>query len=385
MVSPFNIAFKSSNADSVGTKIKNWVWNFGDGSTSTQPNPSHIYATPGAFHPSLVVSNALGFAPSSSGPMIIVTNPMATFTASPANPCPLLTVQFKSPNTDSGKNKITSWLWNFGDGSPVSTAQNPTHVYATLGTFHPALTLVNQYGVLPTCSGPAINVSNPTVSFTESKSNGVSLFTVAFKAPKTDSAGVAIKSWAWDFGDKQVSFLENPSHTYTNPGVYSPSIIVSNALGLLSSRAGTPITVDFPGVKITASPTNGSSPLTVQFKSPTTDTGGNKIFNWLWTFGDGMTSTNQNPSHIYSNGGTFHPYLTVINAHYLTWQNSAPVIVANGVGSSAVRASELVVVNQPPQLSLIISSASAIVSVGPANILTTPCSPPRILRLHRIG
>jgi len=363
-VSRLAVAFKSPGMDSLGTKIKSWLWHFGDGSTSTLQNPSHIYTNAATFHPSLLISNALGLLPVSSGPAaIIVTNPMVKFTASTPNPCPFLTVKFKSPSTDSGKNKITSWSWGFGDDSPVSTEQNPSHVYATLGTFHPTLTVVNQYGVSPTSSGPAINVSNPTVSFTESKSNGVSLFTVAFKAPKADSAGVAIKSWAWNFGDKQVSFLQNPSHTYTNPGTYNPSIIVSNALGLLSSRAGTPILVDFPEAKITVKPTSGSAPLTVEFKSPATDTGGSKILTWLWTFGDGSSSsTNQNPTHIYSNGGTFYPSLRIVNTHYITWSNAVPIIAVSGVGSSAVRTSELVVVNQPPQLSLIISGASAIVS-----------------------
>ncbi len=158
------------------------------------------------------------------------------------------------------------------------------------------------------------------------------------------------------------SALENPTHTYTNRNTYTPALTVTNALGLVSSRQGSPITVALPSVKITASKVTGSSSLTVQFKTPTTDTGGNKITSWSWNFGDNTPlSTEPSPSHTYASAGTFQPLLTVVNACTLSWQDSGPAITVNGVNPSELSKS-LITVNQPPTLSLVISGANAIVS-----------------------
>ncbi len=212
-VSRFTAAFKAPSVDSVGTKIKSWHWNFDDGSSGTGQNVSHVYTNALTFHPSLIVSNALGFSPSCSGPLVTVTNPIIKFTISKTNLCPLLVAEFKAPTTDSGGNKITTWYWAYGDGT-VGTTPNPTHAYASVGTYHPTLNVVNQYGVHSMIySGPAVSVSNPTIQFTQSKNSGVSRLAISFKCPSTDSAGVAIKGWHWTFGDYQQQ-RPGKSHSY---------------------------------------------------------------------------------------------------------------------------------------------------------------------------
>jgi PKD repeat protein len=324
-VSRLTAAFKSPSVDSVGVSIKGWIWNFGDGTFGTGQNPSHIYTNLGTYFPALTVTNLVGVTETTSGPTITVTNPAVKFTANHTNACPHMTIQFTSPAGDSGGNRITNWLWNFGDGT-YSTLQNPAHIYTNIQTYNPALTVANAYGLVPACSGPAIKVINPAVQFTVARSNGVSRLTVAFKSPSIDSVGVSIRGWVWNFGDGTIGSGQNPSHTYTNIGTYYPALTVTNTFGLYPVASGPAVTVTNPAIKFTAAVTNGTAPLTVQFKAPNIDSGGNVIKNWYWNFGDGAISTNENPVHIYTNNVTYYPALAAINAFGLSPTSFGPVI-----------------------------------------------------------
>ncbi len=351
-VSRLAVAYKSPLVDSVGVSIKSWQWNFGDGTFGSGQNPTHTYTNLGTYLPSLTISNTLGLAATSSG-SIMVTNPMVKFTVNHTNSCPLLTIQFTSPATDSGGNKIASWLWNFGDGTS-SAAQNPTHAYNSVQTYNPSLTIANAYGLSPNSSGPAINVVNPTVQFTAGPSNGVSRLTVAFKSPLVDSVGVSIKNWQWNFGDGTFGAGQNPTQTYTNLGTFHPALTVTNSLGLYPVTSGSTVTVTNPMVKFTASVTNGTGPLTVQFKAPSVDSGGNTIKSWYWRFSDGAFSTTQNPSHTYAQNGIFFPALFTTNAFDLSPTGSGPAI--NVKSGSAVQ------VTSSPQLAVTLVNGAVALS-----------------------
>jgi len=82
-------------------------------------------------------------------------------------------------------------------------------------------------------------------------------------------------------------------------------------------------------VQFTANPTNGAVPLTVQFTSPSIDSQGNAITQWNWNFGDGSTSTLQNPSHTYTTAGTFNPYLIATNSIGFVVLGSGPSITVS--------------------------------------------------------
>ena len=120
--------------------IASRTWNFGDGSTSTQTSPSHMYGAAGAYTVVLTVRDGSGNASQASATISVAAQPLPplqpAFTFSPANPAAGDTIGF----TDQSTGGVTSWLWNFGDGG-VSSAQNPTHAYANAGTYSVALTV----------------------------------------------------------------------------------------------------------------------------------------------------------------------------------------------------------------------------------------------------
>jgi PKD repeat protein len=88
---------------------------------------------------------------------------------------------------------------------------------------------------------------------------------------------------------------------------------MEGATGWGTTYDGCPTDVWPSGVQYTANPINGTVPLTVQFNCPGVDSYGNTITNWTWNLGDGTTSTNQNPTHVYTNAGSFSPILIAVN------------------------------------------------------------------------
>ncbi len=157
--------------------------------------------------------------------------------------------------------------------------------------------------------------SPPTVLFTANPTNGVTPpLTVQFSSPNTNSQGGAIKMWNWAFGDGSSSTFQNPTHTYTNAGIYKPSLTTTNNFGLATVGSGPSIFLYYSTVAFTATPTNGMTPLlTVQFTSPNVDSQNHAITQWNWNFGDGSTSTSQSPSHNYTVAGLFQPTLVATN------------------------------------------------------------------------
>lgn len=140
-----------------------WSWNFGDGGTSTAQHPSHTYTLSGTYTVRLTASNAEGTGdPSTKTNYISVSAPLpnAQFTASPTTGTAPLTVYF----TDQSTNSPTSWSWNFGDGG-TSTAQHPSHIYTSSGTYTVSLTVANAAGSDSEVKVGFVTVTSNTVNY----------------------------------------------------------------------------------------------------------------------------------------------------------------------------------------------------------------------------
>ena len=139
------------------------------------------------------------------------------------------------------------------------------------------------------------------------RSSGMVPLTVSFTSARNDSAGNSITNWSWSFGDGSSSAAQNPSHTYTNTGSFSATLIETNNSGATIAGGGASLSVYGGTVAFTAAPTNGVVPLTVSFTSASVDSGGNAVTGWEWTFGDGSTSNAQDPSHTFTTSRDFRP------------------------------------------------------------------------------
>jgi PKD repeat protein/N-acetylneuraminic acid mutarotase len=146
----------------------------------------------------------------------------------------------------------------------------------------------------------------PDAAFFATPVSGMAPLAVQF----TDASTGTVEAWLWDFGNAVTSTLQSPSHVYTATGVYTVSLLVSGPGGSDLLVRPDYITVTeriTPSADFTAAPLSGPSPLTVTF----TDTSSGPITAWLWDFGDAVTSTVQNPSHVYSAAGAYTVSLLV--------------------------------------------------------------------------
>ena len=239
--------------------------------------------------------------------------PMAGFEGTPLSGAAPLDVDF----VDQSTNDPTSWWWDFGDGS-TSTQQNPAHEYAEEGTFTVSLTVTNAGGEDTVTEVEYITVSAPPdppeANFAATPLNGAKPLVVQF-AEKCKGEDC---TWLWVFGDGLTSTTRVPQHTYEQQGVYTVSLTITNEDGSDTMTIEDYITVtegdDTPirnCVDFTGSPTSGYAPLHVSFTdlTPSEDP-----TYWIWDFGDGTTSSSQNPEHVYTEPGVYTVELTTGNA-----------------------------------------------------------------------
>jgi parallel beta-helix repeat protein len=221
--------------------VTGWSWDFGDGSTSTQQNPLHVFQNAGSFTVRLTVSSAGGQNTKTRTAYVSVASPIqapvAEFTAAPLAGTAPLSVQFTDQSTGA-----SSWSWNLGDGS-TSAGRNPLHTYFAGGAFTVTLTVSNSAGQATRVRQAYINVSVPTsapvAEFAATPTMGVAPLSVQF----TDLSTGSPAAWLWDFGDGQTSSERNPAHIYTTSGAYTVRLTASNAGGQTTTSRTSYITV----------------------------------------------------------------------------------------------------------------------------------------------
>jgi PKD repeat protein len=240
-----------------------WLWNFGDGNTSTAQNPTNTYVAAGNYSVQLTATNAGGSNTSLQNGYIFAYIPaVANFTANVTTGPNPLTVQFTDLSTGSPYN----WYWQFGDTYIVntSTAQNPVHTYQTVGIYSVNLTVSNTY------SSSYLNRTNyindttppPIARIYANVTSGVAPLAVSF----TDLSGNSPTSWLWSFGDGSANVTtQDATHTFASAGSYNVSLTATNAGG--SSTAYKMINVyvppTFTSIAPTTGPLAGGTPVTI--------------------------------------------------------------------------------------------------------------------------
>lgn len=267
-----------------------YLWNFGDGNTSNEVSPSHIYALPGDFTVSLTVTNSCG-SNTSTKVITVLALPKAAFSSDVTVGCSALTVHFNDLST----NNPTSWKWTFPGGSPSSsTIKNPIIVYNNPGQYDVSLIASNGVGSDTIVKSNYINVITiPTASFTSSINGNVVTFN------NTSTYG---NTYLWNFGDGNTSTQINPVHTYSQENTYTVSLTVTNACG--TNTVTHTVTIVFPPTAgFSANITSGCEPLTVVFNNTTSNNA--TYFNWSFPGGTPGNSTLMNPTVVYSTAGSY--------------------------------------------------------------------------------
>jgi parallel beta-helix repeat protein len=244
-------------------------------------------------------------------------HPDASFTGSPTSIDSGQSVTFT--HTGSNGNAPATYQWDFGDGTPNSTLENPTHLYASPGNFTVGLTVTDAdlETIFYSRTGYIYAYDDlfPDANFTVSSASIISGQSVNFT--HTGSNGNAPATYQWNFGDGMAnSTLENATHVYLTPGNYTVVLTVIDIdldlhtfsrIGCVSVAANL-----FPSANYTISSTSIITGQSVSFTH--TGSNGNAPATYQWDFGDGTAnSTLENPTHIYTLTGYYNVVLTVMD------------------------------------------------------------------------
>jgi gliding motility-associated-like protein len=284
---------------STGPGTLSYQWLFGDGGSSTATSPSHVYSAAGSYSVTLIAQSSLGCVDTLVRNNAVTIRDVQSAFTGPDSVCANQQVLFINTSNPLPTNAS---VWDFGDGTSSNT---PVKAWGTPGVYQ--VQLINNYGTCTdTVTRPIRVLALPVANFTANDSIDCEApFTVNFQDLST--GGV---SWRWDFGDGGTSTQQNPVHTYTANGQYTVKLVVTNASGCRDSLIKTQyIRIVRPVVNMGGVPVEGCIPYTFVPTANVTAIDG--VASYLWDFGDGNTSTAQNPSHVYPNQGTYTVKLLV--------------------------------------------------------------------------
>ncbi|MFZ1307110.1 MAG: PKD domain-containing protein, partial [Ferruginibacter sp.] len=285
---PVTISFTNSSS---GSGTLSYLWNFGDGLTSTLQNPTHTYVIQGNFTVSLRVTSSTGCITTITRPNAVVINFLRASFVSPASSCINDAVNFTNTSTPTP----TSVLWDFGDGT-TSTTLSPVKTYTATGSY--TVKLVARLGACVDSTTFVFNVyPKPTAGF-----SGINR--TACEPPLTvtfTNTSTAPATYFWDFGDGATSTAQNPVHTYTAYGSFHVKLIVTNFVGCSDSLIiNNYVQILPPDASINNLPQSNCAPLTWTFSS--TVNSPDPVVSYFWDLGDGTTSTLPNPTNTYPTG-----------------------------------------------------------------------------------
>ena len=282
-----------------------WIWQFGDGNTSDEQNPVHIFETAGAFTVTLTVSRSEDPNVTSTAERIVTVLPpplIANFEWWPDDPFVGGGVEF----LDLSEGEPVVWEWNFGDGSG-SSQQSPIHSYSDTGTYNVALAVTDSTGASDEITQELYVGDDPYLAdFTWEPDEPHAGQAVEFFDQSQDDP----MTWHWQFGDGGTSRQQHPVHWFDEPGAFDVTLTVAfNPEGtILRSTTHTiiigasPLEADFFWIPLT--PKAGEM---AEF----TDVSRGRPTSWYWDFDDGSTSQTQHPAHAYQAPGQYTISLTI--------------------------------------------------------------------------
>ncbi|HTH31411.1 MAG TPA: PKD domain-containing protein, partial [Lacibacter sp.] len=290
-----------------------YSWDFGNGVTSTQYSPQYTYTVAGTYTVKLKATDPSTGCTSEATQVIIVRDFNSAFnfnTSFVGNAsCPPVMARFN--NTSAGAVKVK---WDFGDGTTADNVNYPSHIYTKAGTYIVTLYVYGYNGLTGTYTD-SVKVKGLDASIKFNPTETCSSQPVNFSA-----SAKGVSSYVWDFGDGQLfsSTDSTAIHSYKGPGVYKPSLLITNTDGCTIAAPSTEkITIDSLSAKIKGIPLQACNQVKINFNADVYSVGASQNQNFLtykWNFGTGNaadTVNTANPVFQYNSPGTYTVSLRV--------------------------------------------------------------------------
>lgn len=293
--------FSFVNNSTTGSSVS-YSWDFGDGTTSTEANPTHTYSTAGNFKIHLDVRSGNDYAFAEKFINVMPT-PHVDFNILSGT---LNGKSFTFISSSTIQSGSMNYFWNLGNGN-TSTLINPTETYQTSGNYEVKLIVTSDFGCKDSISkivNYATDCNLPTAAFTvnttnQCKNNNRFIFT------NQSSVIGGQLAYSWDFGDGTTSSELNPTKTYNNLGNYQVTLTVKNKAGDCAATANQTINVVGVNAAFVADPVSLQCFSNNKFEMTNESSASTSGLQYEWNFGDGTTSTASNPTKSYSSVGTY--------------------------------------------------------------------------------
>lgn len=346
------VTFSGAGSSDAEGGILSYEWNFGDGTTGTGFNVSHVYTTGGAYLVSLKVTDDRGgvgedfvfvnvrvpslppnLSPvANAGPDIVATAGQ-TFTLSGA----------ASTDTDG---QVASYTWSFDDGTSA-TGETVGKIFHSTGIYTVTLTITDNRGTIATdtaivtvlapAGGNAVPIAKAGPDAYASVGE-----TVTFSGAASSDPDGTISSFAWDFGDGTQGSGVSPIKTYSTAGVYVVTLVVTDNSGAKSTDTFTMTIHNI--IKQNQPPLANSTPVTtsatvgqaIAFSGSASLDPDGTVVSYSWNFGDGTSATGSAATKTYTTAGTFTVTLTVTDNGGATGTSTSVVTVQAAANVSPV-------------------------------------------------
>lgn len=292
-----------NNSTGAGT----YFWDFGDGTTSQQPNPVHVFGDSTFYQITLIAGTSFGCSDTTSLTVQAIDTPVTSFTLLPDSGCGPLDVDFT--NLTSGY--YGTFAWNFGDGDSSTAFQPGMHTFqqslTSDTTYYITLTASNKCGVRVMEDSVRV-LPSPVAGFSPNRSTGCSPQPIEFQ---NISQGLP-QTFFWDFGNGNTSTKHTPDTQYftadSTDSVYHVMLIAYNTCGSDTAWDSLTIHPNTARAFFHTDTTRGCAPLTVNFSNFSSGT-----FYYEWDFGDGNTTVGKNAQHTFPQPGTYTVELAANN------------------------------------------------------------------------
>lgn len=329
--------FSAVDSTDFNDPIESYHWDFGDGTEATDPTVTHTYVAAGDYELILTLTDSKGGISQmiQTVSVALTTPPLADFSLvlkpgeNVARAGDVITFQDESSDTDS---QIVSWKWHFGDGDEASD-RNVSHVYADYGDVVVGLRVTDTQGEVGIQTrSMTIASQRPVTVFTLSAEQPNQYESVTFDASESFDPDGIIVSYLWDFDGDGTVDLEGPDATadyaYESAGSFEAFVSVIDDQSETSTRSRSVVVNAAPVVQFQISDFEPDELESVLFTDLSIDTDGT-IVSWLWEFGDGETSEENLPEHVYQTSGTVVVSLSVTDQLGATGTADATIHIGN--------------------------------------------------------
>ena len=300
----FNTISNFQNLSSIAAgSIFSYSWDFGDGTVSTDLNPTHSYNDAATYSVELLAISAVGCTDSLTISTSVNPLPMADFNF--ANDCEDKQITFSDLSTVT-TGQISNWNWNFGNGNSSAAQNPPVQSYPADGFYQVSLTVATEFGCSDSTTQTIEIYPVPIANFSfDSVCLG---FGNQFTDLSLANGAYPITEWNWDFSDGQNSIMQHPNISFAQHGFYDATLTITNSVGCSQIAShGNAVVYPLPVSQFSNSIKNCFADTTwFEDLSTVPNLLNDAIVQWNWNLGDGTTSNQQNDWHMYPQYG-FYP------------------------------------------------------------------------------